>query len=135
MKKIKRPMLANRPPPALPMREGVISFFRSLLSSSLSLSLSLTLTLLLSCSSTPENVTVKNQLPSIYPDYTGVTIPEGIAPLNFNALDEGVGCMDVVVRGSKGGEIHVNGDWADFDEDGWHTLTAQNSGGRLTLRV
>ena len=115
------------------MRSGAISFFRSLLSSSLSLSLALAL--LLSCSSTPENVTVTNQLPSIYPDYTGVTIPEGIAPLNFNALDEGVGCMDVVVKGSKGGELHANGEWADFDVDDWHLLTAQNRGGTLTFTV
>ena len=127
MKKIKRPMLASRPTPALPMREGAISLFRSLLSSSLLLMLSLSLTLF-SCSSTPENVTVTNQLPSIYPDYTGVTIPEGIAPLNFNALDEGVGYMDVVVKGSKGGELHANGEWADFDVDDWHQLTAQNRG-------
>ena len=125
------------------MRSGAISFFRSLLSSSLSLtlslssslSLSLALTLLLSCSSTLENVTVKNQLPSIYPDYTGVTIPEGIAPLNFNALDEGVGCINVVVKGSKGGELHANGEWADFDVDDWHQLTAQNRGGTLTFTV
>jgi len=129
MKKIKRPMLANRPTPALPMREGVISFFRSLLSSSLSL------TLLLSCSSMPENVKTVDKLPAIYPDYIGVTIPEGIAPLNFNALDEGVGCMDVVVKGSKGGELHANGEWADFDVDDWHQLTAQNSGGTLTFTV
>ena len=40
-------------------------------------------------------------LPGIYPDYIGVTIPEGIAPLNFNALDEGVGCMDVVVKAQR----------------------------------
>ena len=127
----------RRPTPALPMREGAKSLFRLLLSSSLSssLSLSLSLALLLSCSSTPENVTVKNQLPSIYPDYIGVTIPEGIAPLNFNALDEGVDCMDVVVKGSKGGELHANGEWADFDVDDWHQLTAQNSGGTLTFTV
>ena len=103
-----------------------MSLFRLLLSSSLSLTLALSL--VLSCSSTPETVTVINQLPSIYPDYMGVTIPEGIAPLNFNALDEGVGCMDVVVKGSKGGELHVNGDWADFDVDDWHQLTEQNRG-------
>ena len=41
----------------------------------------------------PENVKTVDTLPAIYPDYIGVTIPEGIAPLNFNALDEGVGCM------------------------------------------
>ena len=133
MKKIWRTTVASRPTPALPMREGVISFFRSLLSSSLSLSLALTL--LLSCSSVPENVKTVDKLPAIYPDYIGVTIPEGIAPLNFNALDEGVGCMDVVVKGSKGGELHANGEWADFDVDDWHQLTAQNRGGTLTFTV
>ena len=55
---------------------------------------------MVACSNTPTDVTVANQLPAIYPDYIGVTIPEGIAPLNFNALDEGVDCMDVVVKGS-----------------------------------
>ena len=89
----------------------------------------------LSCSSGPENPTLVSQQPAIYPDYAGVTIPANIAPLNFNFADETIDGMDVIVKGSKGGELHVNGDWADFDIDEWHALTEQNQGGKLTVTV
>lgn len=89
----------------------------------------------LSCSSGPENPTLVSQQPAIYPDYAGVTIPANIAPLNFNFADETIDGMDVIVKGSKGGELHVNGDWADFDIDEWHALTEQNQGGKLSVTV
>jgi len=73
-------------------------------------------------------------LPKIYPDYVGVTIPAGIAPLNFNMADS-VDALDVVVRGSKGGELHARGGYADFSISDWHQLTRQNLGGRLTFTV
>ena len=90
---------------------------------------------LLSCSSGPDNPTQASQLPEIYPDYIGVTIPADIAPLNFNFADETIDRMDVIVKGNKGGELHVNGEWADFDIDEWHALTEQNQGGKLTVTV
>lgn len=90
---------------------------------------------LTSCSSTPENATQVNQIPNIFPDYTGVTIPANIAPLGFNMEDDGIETMDVVVRGSKTGELHCNGDYADFDVDEWHNLLAQNKGGKLSITV
>ena len=90
---------------------------------------------LLSCSSGPDNPAQASQLPEIYPDYMGVTIPADIAPLNFNFSDETIDRMDVIVKGSKGGELHVNGEWADFDIDEWHALTEQNQGGKLTVTV
>ena len=90
--------------------------------------------LMVSCSSMPENPTVVQQLPPIFPDYAGVTIPAEIAPLNFNCYGESQ-TMDVVVRGEKGGEIHVNGCYADFDVDEWHQLTQQNRGAALTFTV
>ena len=101
----------------------------------LSLWLCVSVWLLLACSSNPEHPTLVDKLPVIYPDYIGVTIPADIAPLNFNFADETINRMDVVVKGSKGGELHVNGEWADFDIDEWHVLTAQNLGGRLTVTV
>ena len=91
--------------------------------------------LMAGCASTPEHVSKVNQLPDIYPDYIGVTIPADIAPLNFNLADEDIDCMDVVARGSKGGELHTNGDWADFDIADWQALTRQNRGGKITLTV
>ena len=71
----------------------------------------------------------------IYPDYIGVTIPADIAPLNFNYVDEEIDRMDVVVRGSNGGEMHVNARWADFDIADWQALIRQNQGRKITFTV
>lgn len=86
------------------------------------------------CTSTPESVTKTDQLPPIFPDYMDVTIPVGIAPLNFNVLGE-VDRVDVIVRGSKDGELHANGSWAAFDLEDWHKLVSANRGGKLTVTV
>ena len=91
--------------------------------------------LLVACSAGVENPVKVDQLPAIYPDYVGVTIPAEIAPLNFNSVEADIDCMDVVVRGSKGGKLHAQGDYADFDIDDWHQLTGQNKGGELTFTV
>ena len=100
-----------------------------------SLALCVSVLILTSCTSLPENPTKVDELPNIYPDYVGVTIPVDIAPLNFDYLDEDIDCLDVIVKGSKGGELHANGSWADFDVDEWHQLTEQNEGGQLTITV
>ena len=91
--------------------------------------------LFVSCGSKPDHPVMLDEMPGIYPDYIGVTIPVNIAPLDFNFADDDIDCMDVVVKGSKGGEIHSNGAWADFDIIEWHELTAQNAGGELVFTV
>ena len=90
---------------------------------------------LASCTQRVENPIPVDKLPAIYPDYIGVTIPAEVAPLNFNSTEENVGCIDVVVKGNKGGELHTQGDFADFDIEDWHELVAQNKGGELTFTV
>ncbi len=95
----------------------------------------LLVTILMGCHTAPTNVTEKNELPDIYPDYVDVTIPVGIAPLNFSMADNEFETIDVEVKGSKGGSLHVNGDFADFDIDEWHQLLQPNKGGKLTLTV
>ena len=87
------------------------------------------------CQQRPADAVLLEEQPAIFPDYNGVTVPAGIAPLNFNVVDEGVDLVDVTVAGSKGGEVHTQGDYADFSEDDWHTLTEQNRGGELTVTV
>ncbi len=94
----------------------------------------LALLLLWGCADRPDRVTKVDMLPRIYPDYAGVTIPAEIAPLNFNVVGE-CEAVDVVVTGSKGGMLHVQGEYADFDVDEWHKLTRQNSGGELSFTV
>ena len=47
------------------------------------------------CSSSPKPPVAAGQidrLPEIYPDYTGVTVPVSIAPLNFAVQTEGKAC-------------------------------------------
>ncbi len=92
------------------------------------------LLLLSACTERPGQVTPVDQLPPIFPDYVDVTIPVGIAPLNFSVLGE-TDRVDVVVKGSSEGELHANGPWASFDLDDWHRLVAANRGGKLTVTV
>ena len=97
--------------------------------------LSLFVIILIGCHSKPTDVTEKDELPNIYPDYVDVTIPVGIAPLNFSMADELVETIDVDVKGSKGGSLHANGSYADFDIDEWHQLLEENKGGKLIFTV
>ena len=97
--------------------------------------LAMLMCMVVSCTTKPTDAIFVNEYPRIYPDYIGVTIPVDIAPLDFNCADETIDYMAVVVRGSKGVEIHVNGTFADFDIDEWHQLTEQNKGGTLSFTV
>jgi len=89
-----------------------------------------------SCSvSKPENAEQVNELPPIYPDYIGVTIPVEIAPLDFDYNGGEFETMYVLAKGSKSGELEAGGTTIDFDMDDWHELTRQNQGGEISITV
>ena len=90
--------------------------------------------LLAACQEEVKNAKGVDGLPPIFPDYTEVTVPVGIAPLNFCSAGESE-CLDVVLKGDNGGEMHVQGAYADFDADEWHCLLEANKGGRLVCTV
>ena len=87
------------------------------------------------CSHQPKDVTAINEWPDIYPDYVEVTIPATIASLNFAMANDSISRIDVEVKGSKEGSLHVNGTEADFPLDDWHQLLAANKGGQLTVTL
>lgn len=91
--------------------------------------------LIVGCQSRPTDVRQVNEKPAIWPDYTEVTIPVGIAPLDFAMADDAFTTIDVSVRGSSSGSLHANGSYADFDIDEWHQMLEANRGGRLTFTV
>ena len=93
------------------------------------------LAVLAGCTSHPENVTETDTLPAIYPDYIDVTIPTGIAPLNFSMADDSVTTIDVTIKGKDDKTIQANGSYADFDIDDWHQLLEENKGGTLAVSV
>lgn len=90
-----------------------------------------------SCSEKPHDATDTGELPPIFPDYVGVTVPSDIAPLNFAVIDStaNVESVYVTVTGSMKGDLTISGDYANFHVEKWHQLTAENTGGKLTFSV
>ncbi len=81
----------------------------------------------------PEQFSEANVLPKIYPDYTDVTVPVNIAPLCFELLNE---ADEAVARFSAGdAELLVEGRKVRPDIDEWRRLTAQASGGSISVEV
>ena len=91
--------------------------------------------LFMACADKVENPVKAGALPDIYPDYVEVTIPAGVAPLNFCLADETYEMVDVMAKGERGGEMHSQGEYADFDIDEWHDLTEQNKGAAIVFTV
>ena len=79
------------------------------------------LVMLAACTPTPKGVSQVDELPPIYPDYIGVTIPQNIAPLNFLLREDGCDALEV-----KAGTLTLNtrGNEAVFDLDEWKALLA-----------
>ena len=87
------------------------------------------------CSTDPGAATQKEDtLPVIFPDYTDVTIPANIAPLNFGV--KGARHIKAVFYLNEEKSITVCGkDHIEIDEDNWHDLLAEAKGKTLTVTV
>lgn len=93
--------------------------------------LAVTVLSIASCSGSTRST---DALPDIFPDYIGVTVPVGIAPLNFS-LNGDWDRVYVEVRGSREGRLTTSGKYADFNVRKWHKLTEANAGGELNVTV
>ena len=82
----------------------------------------------------PSDVTMESRLPKIYPDYTEVTIPVNICPLNF-AVQEGE--TDAMARFTfPGGEfIYGEGQKVLIDEEQWKEMLESAKGKEIKVEV
>ena len=81
----------------------------------------------------PQNFWEKDELPTIYPDYTNVTVPINIAPLTFQ-IDGNAD--DVVARMTAGEEeIVLGGPKIQPDADEWQRLTEAAKGNAIKVEV
>lgn len=87
--------------------------------------------LLVSCS---QETVLREELPQIFPDYIGVTVPAGIAPLNFD-LPEEYTKVFAKVSDNRGNSMTAKGSYAGFSVNKWHKLTKANIGDTLTVTV
>ena len=91
--------------------------------------------LLCSCGGWREAGNKSGEVPPIFPDYVGVTVPANIAPLNFEIADASR-LQAVLSAGNE--EVRVTGSrYVDIDPDDWRTLIAAalKSGGKISVSV
>ena len=89
--------------------------------------------LVVSCSkhpSLPSSFTQVNEEPRIYPDYTDVTVPPNIAPLNFlvDSVDDVVAQIGSQVFGGKANKVQI-------DEKEWRQMLSSSKGKSLPVNV
>jgi len=87
------------------------------------------------CTEKPTNVKAIDQLPNIYPDYVGVTIPSTIAPLNFALVTSNVQSISVSITASDETTINSSGHCTDFDIESWHQMLQKSVGDSIVVSV
>ena len=83
----------------------------------------------------PENAQAQSSAPKIFPDYTDVTVPANIAPLNFKVLDR---CQEVVARvtdASGNQQTYGDGIKVQIPSDEWSEMLSNSKGKSLTVEV
>ena len=91
-----------------------------------------------SCSkhpSLPSSYTQVDAEPDIWPDYTGVTVPPNIAPLNF--LVDSVEDVVAQITPPQGETVAYGGNAnkVQMDEDEWHAMLSSAKGKSLSVTV
>ena len=100
----------------------------------ISLSLLLVLLLVACGNGIPTEYKKSNSLPTIYPDYCGVTVPVNIAPLNFQS--DSTASIPMVARFTTANEqIVVSGHQIQIDSHDWHSLVADAVGKAIKVEV
>jgi len=92
--------------------------------------------ILSSCSATHENATKVNTLPCIYPDYTDITIPVNIAPLNFLVRDDNVTATEVIATfDNETLQETSNCNEITFDLSEWKDFLTKAGGKEVHVKV
>jgi len=82
-----------------------------------------------------KDASATDRLPLIKPDYTGITVPSNIAPLNFELNDSSSSCMVVVSGGREKKEFSFNTNKVIFPERKWKKMLLESRGRDLEIAV
>ena len=89
---------------------------------------------LVACAPKERDAVADGRLPDIYPDYVGVTIPVGIAPLDFSL--KGADAVSVQLAAPDGTVLRSAGRVATrFSRKRWAQLVSRSAGDSLTVTV
>jgi hypothetical protein len=90
--------------------------------------------ILFGCDPGPQ-VTEINRKPCIFPDYTDISIPINIAPLNFYIKEEGSSFLVKLYSQSETIKISSGSGTIQFPEKKWKELLGKSKGKELTMEV
>jgi Tol biopolymer transport system component len=91
--------------------------------------------LFFSCTEKVNNPVKVDAVPAIFPDYTDVSIPATIAPLNFT-LNEAFEKINAVIEDAQENKIEVQGKQnIQIPVKKWQNLLEENKGGEITITV
>lgn len=84
----------------------------------------------------PESIDVLPQQPEIFPDYTEITIPPNIAPLNFKVKEDGENFI-AVFEGNKGKiiQLHSKNKIFQIPQKKWEKLLINNHDLQYKIRI
>jgi hypothetical protein len=83
------------------------------------------------------NIQKSDREPIIEPDYTGVTIPPNIAPMNFSIKEDGAFFIAVATSGLSGYQIKIKSSNGiiNFPQSSWKKLLNESRGDTIKLDV
>lgn len=81
----------------------------------------------------PQKYVEKDELPSIFPEYTNVTVPCNIAPLTFRVDVEGYACVTSLKAGDQ--QIIIGGREVACSPSEWNALLAAAKGGSIKVDI
>ncbi len=92
--------------------------------------------MVMGCNPVPGNFKQSDESPELYPDYTSLTIPYNIAPLNFQILNKGEQFV-VEISNSLNRRITISSTKGriSFPKESWKKLLNEDRGGALTISV
>ena len=83
-----------------------------------------------------ENIVSVGREPVIEPDYSGVTIPKNIAPMNFSILEDGNSfAINVVSSSGSGFTVESSDGIVQFPLKLWKKLLSESHGGSIKIEV
>lgn len=82
----------------------------------------------------PSDVKEIDALPPIYPDYTNITIPVNIAPLNFQLRDSSTS-VEVVVQGKNSSFTLYEDQKVQFSMKLWKKFIQDEVGNKVTVKI
>lgn len=82
-----------------------------------------------------QSVSILENPPKIWPDYSAITIPWNMAPLNFEIKENGYSDFMTRISSTSGKSIKCHGRIVQIPQNEWKKLLEENKGNQLSIEI